>query len=242
LVLNKTTPSALIKEEPKLNDTDYTGLWVRDGSCLLAFRGSDSQIDVGMLAKAPDGYGQNYNGKPGAPNGVQWNTVEFHGLDVHEGVKVELEALLAKMASTNGLATIKEKCTAGLTLTGHSLGGGTSQLMATLLNKKGDPLGAELTVDHVFGFGPMPFAKGAPAANDKSADGCFAGGMYANAKENEDLVPMVDLVWQMLTTTPGLQFRHVKTAHHLLLGPGDILVTPCGEDPPYLPDALAKGV
>merc|ERR1712118_587564 len=173
------------------------------------------------------------NGTPGAPNGVQYSAVEFHGLQVHLGVKVEFEALLAKMQSNDGLAKIKETCTSGLTLAGHSLGGGTSQLMATLLNKKGDPLGAGLTVDHLFGFGPMPFVKDTAATNDKSADGCFAGGVYANApSRTEDGTPEVDLVWQMLTD-PSLSYRHVKTSHHLLFGPGEEEVTPCGEEVPY---------
>jgi len=238
LTVNKTTPAELAANAQlfgMLNDTDYTGLWVKDGSCIWAFRGSDSQIDVGMLPNAylPPAYQQYNNGTPGAPNGVQYSAVEFHGLQVHLGVKVEFEALLAKMQSNDGLAKIKETCTSGLTLAGHSLGGGTSQLMATLLNKKGDPLGAGLTVDHLFGFGPMPFVKDTAATNDKSADGCFAGGVYANApSRTEDGTPEVDLVWQMLTDT-DLRYRHVKTSHHLLFGPGEEEVTPCGEEVPY---------
>merc|ERR1711869_77080 len=175
----------------------------------------------------------NNNGTPGAPNGVKYSAVEFHGLQVHLGVKVEFEALLAKMQSNDGLAKIKETCTSGLTLAGHSLGGGTSQLMATLLNKKGDPLGAGLTVDHLFWFGPMPFVKDTAATNDKRKNGCFAGGVYANApSRTEDGTPEVDLVWQMLTDT-SLSYRHVKTSHHLLFGPGEEEVTPCGEEVPY---------
>ena len=235
LALNKTTPEKYTTSDKYMGlmkDADYTGLWVKDGSCLLAFRGSDSQIDCGILPDVPEEYKQ-YGNKPGAPNGVQWDAVEFHGLQVHLGVKVELESLLAKMQSTDGLATVKNKCTNGLTLTGHSLGGGTSQLMATLLNKNGDPLGAGLTVDHVFGFGPMPFSKDKPAVNDKSPDGCFAGGMYANvAHLNEDDIPEVDLVWQMLTAE-SLRFRHVKASHHLMVTPSSYQVTECGEDPPY---------
>jgi len=159
LTVNKTTPAELAGNAQlfgMLNDTDYTGLWVKDGSCIWAFRGSDSQIDVGMLPNEylPPAYQQYNNGTPGAPNGVQYSAVEFHGLQVHLGVKVELEALLAKMQSNDGLAKIKETCTSGLTLAGHSLGGGTSQLMATLLNKKGDPLGAGLTVDPSSGSVP----------------------------------------------------------------------------------------
>merc|ERR1719158_2072277 len=242
LALNETTPEALRASTVGyglLNDTDYDGLWVKDGSCILAFRGSDSQIDVAIFPlgsgegmTVPDGY-QAYGTKPGAPNGVQWSDVNFHGLQVHLGVKVELEALLTKMQANDGFATIKEKCPSGLTLTGHSLGGGTSQLLATLLNKKEDPLGAGLTVDHLYGFGPMPFVKDTAAVNDKSSDGCFAGGMYANApSKTDDGIPEVDLVWQMLTME-SLNYKHVKTSHHLMVSPTDSLVTPCGEDPPY---------
>jgi len=236
-VTNETTPDNVTSSVPfgkYLKDTDYASLWERYGECVMAFRGSDSQIDVDFLGPyAPAGYGVRHT-EPGAPNGIQWSDVDFHGLQVHLGVKVELEAILAKLQSTGGLATMKETCTAGLTLTGHSLGGGTSQLLATLLNKNGDPLGANLTVDHIYGFGPMPFVKNTPAANDKSADGCFAGGMYANAeKKNAEGIPVVDLVWQMLTATPGLQFKHVKTAHHIMISPSEEMVTPCGEDAPY---------
>lgn len=232
-VTNETTPQKIKDANVMMNDVDYAGLWVKDGSCLMAFRGSDSQIDVGMLgAAAPDGY-QQYGTKPGAPNGVQWSDVDFHGLQVHLGIKVELEALLGKMQSDGGLAKIKTTCTNGLILTGHSLGGGTSQLMATLLNKNGDPLGAGLTVDQLYGFGPMPFVKNAAAANDKSSDGCFAGGMYANAVgKNSDGLPQVDLVWQMLTSE-ALNFKHVKTAHHIMFSPTEEMVTACGEEPPY---------
>jgi len=230
-VVNETTP-ARIAELPMMHDSDYAGLWVKDGSCILAFRGGDSQIDVGILPNAPEEYRQ-YDTKPGAPNGVQWSDVDFHGLQVHLGVKVELEALLGKMQSTGGLALIQNTCTSGLTLTGHNLGGGTAQLMATLLNMNGDPLGAGLTVDHVYGFGAMPFVKSTAAANDKSADGCFAGGLYANAPSKTfDGLPEVDVVWQMLTSRP-LNYRHIKTSHHLLFNHTEEMVTPCGEDPPY---------
>jgi len=129
LAINKTTPVELagnLNTYGMMNDTDYTGLWVKDGSCIWAFRGSDSQIDVGMGfldAMLPASYHQYNNGTPGAPNGVQYSDVEFHGLQVHLGVKVELEALLTKMQANDGLATIKDTCTSGLTLTGHSLGG-----------------------------------------------------------------------------------------------------------------------
>jgi len=241
LSVNKTTPAELAGNPAMyglMNDTDYDGLWVKDGSCILAFRGSDSQIDVNMLGgMAPEGYQKN-TGKPGAPNGVQYSAVDFHGLKVHLGVKVELEALLAKMQSNDGLAKIKETCTSGLTLAGHSLGAGTAQLMATLLNKKGDPLGAGLTVDHIYVFGAMAFAKDKAAVNDKSADGCFAGGVYANAPSKDDAgIPKVDLVWEYMTGAfdgqADLNFKHVKTSHHLLVSPTEEMVTPCGEDPPY---------
>merc|ERR1719408_858889 len=241
LAVNETTPEALTAKTVSfgyLYDTDYDRLWVKDGSCILAFRGSDSQIDVNMLGgMAPEGYQKN-TGKPGAPNGVQYSAVDFHGLKVHLGVKVELEALLAKMQSNDGLAKIKETCTSGLTLAGHSLGAGTAQLMATLLNKKGDPLGAGLTVDHIYVFGAMAFAKDKAAVNDKSADGCFAGGVYANAPSKDDAgIPKVDLVWEYMTGAfdgqADLNFKHVKTSHHLLVSPTEEMVTPCGEDPPY---------
>lgn len=231
-VTNKTTPWHVRNILPFMSDTDYAGLWIKDKQCLLAFRGSDSQIDVGVLPSimVPEDYEVHGGSTPGAPNGIQWSDVEFHGLEVHLGVKVELEAVLKKIQEEKGLAMMKEKCTGGLTLTGHSLGGGTSQLLATLLNKKGDPLGAGLTVDHLYGFGPMPFSKNTPAANDKSTDGCFAGGMYVNAEKKDPFV--VDLVWQMLTDDP-LKYKHAKTSHHLIFGPGDEMVTPCGQDAPY---------
>ena len=241
LSVNETTPAEIVASPTTyglMNDTDYDGLWVKDGSCILAFRGSDSQIDVNLLGPmAPDGFQKN-TGKPGAPNGVQYSAVDFHGLKVHLGVKVELEALLAKMQSNDGLAKIKETCTSGLTLAGHSLGAGTAQLMATLLNKKGDPLGAGLTVDHIYVFGAMAFAKDTAAVNDKSADGCFAGGVYANAPSKNDAgIPEVDLVWEYMTGAfdgqDDLNFKHVKTSHHLLVSPTEEMVTPCGEDPPY---------
>jgi hypothetical protein len=229
MLVNATTPPQAIVH-PMMWDTDYAGLWVKEGKCLMAFRGSDSQIDTGLMDPyAPPGY-QIHGTKPGAPNTLHWGDDEFHGLRVHHGIKVELEALLAKIKSTGGLSMMKETCTKGLTLTGHSLGGGTAQLMATLLNQKGDPLGAGLEVDHLYGFGPMPFVKGKPATNDQSEDGCFKGGMYFNA-EKKDGETQVDPAWQMLTE--GLEYRHVKTSHHMMFKPGDETVTPCGEDPPY---------
>lgn len=196
------------------NNVDNARLWVKDGSCLMAFRGSDKKCSY----------------KAGRPTFIELGNGDFHGLNVHLGVKAELDALLNKMQPNGGLAMLKQTCTNGLTFTGHSMGGGTAQLLATLLNKKGDPLAAGLTVDRIYGFGPTAFLKGKPAINDKSSDGCFAGGMYVNALgKDRHGSPRVDLVWQELAS----KYRHVKTAHHILLSPGDEIVTPCGKEAPY---------
>merc|ERR1719387_2895350 len=81
---------------------------------------------------------------------------------------------------------IRGICTGGLTVTGHSLGGGLAQMFSMVINKKDDPMNAKLTVNSLYTFGAMPiFAKNAGnGGNDKAADGCFSGAQYWYAQRN----------------------------------------------------------
>jgi hypothetical protein len=141
-------------------DEDESVWWANGGKCVVAFRGSDSYGD----------FGNNYNPTP----------VTMYGVDgVHAGIVEELSGLLDLM--TPDLQSIKDACTDSLMVAGHSLGGGVAQLFTVVVNKADDPLNAGLTVDSLYTFGAMPVANH-KLQNDKTADGCFPGALYYNAR------------------------------------------------------------
>merc|ERR1712216_112065 len=113
----------------------------------------------------------------------------------------------ASVYANEGLKKYSDLCPEGIVTTGHSLGGGVSQMFAFFANRAGDPLGMKLPytegIKAAYGFGPMPagYEKTGPngmgranLANDKRADGCFPGGMYVNAKKH------VKRVWEKTGT------------------------------------------
>lgn len=232
---NSTIKAGVVAENPLLFDVDFASLWVKGPTCVLAFRGSDSQVDTPML---PPSVAETIPGLPQSNTHV-WGPERYHGMDVHSGVKAEFEAILSKLKADGGagFAAIRKSCSDPITVTGHALGGAAAQLFAVLANKLGDPLKAGLAVSHVYGFGSMPFARG-PQTNDRAEDGCFQGGVYVHANKLGDGTIEVDPATTM-GSGPALGFRHLKSKLVILFGSNktERLVTPCGKDPPAVKPA-----
>lgn len=128
---------------------------------MITFRGSDTPT----LSRYDDGS----------------NLVAYKGLEsIQQGVVLEFDPLLHVMQNNEGFQLIKTVCDEEITVTGHLFGGALAQLLSVLLNVDSDPLGANLTIDYLYTFGPTPLA-GSKTANNKSQSGCFAGGDFFNA-------------------------------------------------------------
>lgn len=157
-----------------LTETDQASLWDRKGDCILAFRGEDSAID---FANSKNQQPINYNGLKG----------------VFQGVAQELDTVLRSMTAGNAMALIRMVCVKSITVSGHSLGGGVSQLFTALANKIGDPLNAGITVDYHYGFGAMPVGL-SEFADDKHPGGCFPGGLYYNMQKDASGNSFIDIL------------------------------------------------
>jgi len=170
-------------------DHDYVGLWTKDGACLVNFKGSEHGDDIM----------NNHNSTPMTKWGLP---------GVHSGLVAELEPLVNMM----DFEAIRGMCTGPLTVVGHSLGGGLAQLFALAINNPADPLGAKLTVDFLYAFGPMPVSVN-ELPNPAADDGCFAGGIYLDSLKLKDGTVQADTLldhsWGGMLpvrTTKTLQF------------------------------------
>lgn len=181
-------------------------MWIEGGhgACWIAFMGSNHGADFA--------------------NNFHYTPMEKWGIPgVHSGVVAELEPLVNLIGAD--FANIRSDCYRSLTVTGHSLGGGLAQLFSMAINKQGDPLGANLTVDYLYTTGAMAVVDNAEG-NDKSPDGCFAGRQdwYAEMS-GTDVV--VDVVAMPLV---GGQHTHVpsKSNKRFVFANGTAAAFPCG--------------
>lgn len=212
-----TTPA------PKVLETDYAELWVRGGECMLTFRGSDSDIDMANNAK----YSAN---------------ATYHGLKLHEGIRLEWTKMFDALTAAKAFAIIRQSCAKPVTVAGHSLGAAMAQMFAVMANKRGDPLLMGVQVGAIHGFGAMPIGHedGKPPSNGKSSDGCFKGGVYGSAAHKAGGVNVIDPAFTMIMRS-ALAYRHVKTTTVVMFSPTEKKEYPCGyggkwwED--YTPDS-----
>merc|ERR1719375_1352815 len=104
-----------------------------DGTCILAFKSADP-VDGANTAWQLNGHTDRWG-----VNGV------------HSGLVAELEPLISQVP----FASLRSQCSGPLMVAGHSMGGGLAQLLALALNNPQDALGAQLTVDSLYLYGPM---------------------------------------------------------------------------------------
>ena len=183
-------------------DVDKAVLFEKDGSCWLAFQGADSTKDFVNI--------HNYT------------VIEKWGMQLHSGLVAELVPLLEEM----DFDQMRSVCTGPLTLIGHSLGGGLAQIAAMALNKQGDPLGANLTVDRLYTFGAHSVTA-TEQGNDKSADGCFEGESYWYTQPAASGGLLVDTVQRPLYGG-GTTHTPTQTSKHFVFGNGSMIDFPCG--------------
>jgi len=157
--------------------------------CTMVFRSTDSGCLMETIRGNPSGdWGNNFNYTP----------IQKWGLGlVHAGVAKELEGLLALM----DFQEIRDGCWGSFSLAGHSSGGAMAQLLAVLLTKAHDPLGAKLTLHELNTFGSfaavmdtIPGLTPSPVWNDQSVDGCFPGTQSWYAQTKPDGIYAVDIV------------------------------------------------
>merc|ERR1719324_1508522 len=113
-----------------------------------------------------------------------------------QGITVEWGSMLTRFRQAKAFTTILKSCPKPVAVTGHGMGGALAQVFAVMANKIGDPLR--------IGVGE-PF-------NEKSFDGCFSGGMYANIKR----IGAKDVIDPVFTKGMKTGLRHVKTAKYLM--------------------------
>merc|ERR1719408_99038 len=97
-----------------------------------------------------------------------------------------MDPLIGQMRAGEGMKLIDQVCNVSLVATGHSMGGGLAQLFAALANQRNDTAGLNLTVSHLFGFGPTPVAL-APLENGMDVSREFQGGLFFNVKDLPNL-------------------------------------------------------
>jgi len=135
-----------------VRDSDAAVLWKRDNHCLLAFRGSNCMADGFSASPA---------------------SMFKYGHDINRDVLVkEFEPLVALMEASDF-----SDCSS-LDVTGFSLGGSLATIFAVLNNA--DELHFGKTVTGLYALAPVPTFYGDMVTNQKSTDGCFAGGVYCN--------------------------------------------------------------
>lgn len=210
-----------------IDGTDGVGFWTHaaNGDCILAFRGSDQLQEVLQSTVLRESL-------PG-----------FDSLQLAPGVKAEFEeyfaALKEKVGGSDayareGFKKYTDKCPGGIIAAGHSLGGGVAQLFAYFANKNGDPLKMKLPykegVKAVYGYGALTVGYERTGflnlgtkelTNDKRADGCFPGGIFASAYKTDKDKFIVD--WATVDMNrQGLmgQNLHVKSSVSLVYEKG----------------------
>lgn len=192
------------KETDGYEDWDYMGWWEKGGDCMITFQGSSNNAD----------FVNNWD-----PTPVSWM-----GLDsVHRGLTRELNALVEQI----DFGAMRDKCTGSLTATGHSLGGGLAQLFSAAMNHPDDALNAGLHVDAVYTFGAMPVAHES-LANGVESDGCFQGGLFFTAQQQENGKVGVDIVANTNVGGETKEFDPIKSDKILLFGPGVEDTYECG--------------
>lgn len=173
-------------------DVDILEWWAKDGECVLAFQGSQHL--------------QDFINDVAVTHVSAWGSGHFP-----EGVVKEFEPLVSQI----DFRKVKATCTKSIMVTGHSLGGALAQLFSLLVNKKSDPLGADITADLLFTFGTMPISTD-DQVNDKSANGCFDGMHFFNARHGMYAL-FVDVV--KLRVVGGREIVPVRSGKTLLFGP-----------------------
>lgn len=128
--------------------------------CVLAIAGTDSATD--ML--------DNFDGRAVADCGFP---------DIHSGYMSEVNDLLkACHFQTNFVPLLNSSnCSGGITVTGHSLGGGVASVFAACANNPAKPF--TFHVNKLWTFG-APAVSSHPLHNGIATDGCFAGGRIWN--------------------------------------------------------------
>jgi hypothetical protein len=163
-----TSYTTITLKGKKIVDKDNADLWVDDeGNCMLVFAGSDEETEIALMGDSwafEKQYGTSFY-------------KSIFGVQASSFVSTELQGLLSAMQKTHGsLKNMFKRCTS-LTVVGHSLGGGQTELFSYLANRKDDPLKVEKRVDYVYTFAPVPAGKFV-LPNGQAADGCFKGMNY----------------------------------------------------------------
>lgn len=199
------------------SENDYAELYAKGGDCMLAFRGSDSQVDMANVNSFV-------------------NTNLYHKMKLNYGVMVEWNHMVAKLTASKAFKVMKETCPKPLVVVGHSLGAALAQMFAVMANYIGDPLNMALTVDAIYAFGAVPIGEqsGGEPRNQKSADGCFKGGVYGNVNDNGDGTTVVDPAFTM-GMDPPLGYRHARATKYIMWGTKQRVI-PCGTAVTYMTD------
>merc|ERR1719272_448317 len=130
-------------------------------------------------------------------------------------------------------AQIRTMCPGGLTVAGHSLGGGMAQLFAMLLTRHDDPLAANINLNKLYTFGSV-LATSETFTNDQSADGCFPGAQIWVAMVLPPATYAVDVIAHP-AINPGGVHKPVKSNKVFVATTGQQTQFPCGVS---LPDAV----
>jgi len=149
-----------IRQNNLPGDTDYMGVYQNGNWCAVAFQGTNN----------PNDYVKNFNVIP----------TSFCGFDrVHKGFVTGLQNFMNDDVWKNNMVPFLQSsaCSAGIHVTGHSLGAAISALFSACANSASNPYG--LCVDYLWNFaGPGPSQ--VQLTNGLSSDGCFAGARFWN--------------------------------------------------------------
>lgn len=170
-------------------DDAYLYTEASTGACLLAFRGSDLEIEMNGLNDPAD-YATMY--------GTSELYMDYHGKSMNVAAVKELESVLAVISAKHGsLAAAFSSCSE-LTVTGHSFGGVLASLFAWLANVQSDPAGIGKRVSAVYPITPgvasgRLTAQGTTLTNDQTTDGCFPGATYYTSITSSEIGTITDL-------------------------------------------------
>jgi len=223
-----------------ISDVDNADVYTKDGDCLLAFQGADSELYGGLEA----GY-HSYQGQEGVTK-----------------ITAELEGLLVEIAKEHGgsMAAAFENC-GSLIVTGHSLGATQAAIFAWIANKNGDPRGIGKTVSEVYLAAPTTVSNEVQLTNEQTTDGCFAGAAYYTAVPSSvtDLPGYIldlNIVmggfsgtpagYESLWLSPNQNAQHIKIAWQMIdittsSGSAFSTSTACGSYPDAFSDLLSNG-
>jgi len=153
---------------------------------------------------------------------------------LHMGIAMELHRLVAEM----DFAEIRTTCPRGLTVAGHSMGGGMAQLFALLLTRHDDPLEANINLNKLYTFGTT-LATSETFTNDQSADGCFPGvQMWVALPTGNPTMPYAaDIVAHQVINAGGI-YKSVNSNKVFVAPTGQQTQFPCGSSLPNSMDLL----